>query len=141
MNPPAYAACSLGVPAIRRDVVDFSPKGEVFSGALATRALAVGALAVGVLGAVAAGAVALGVVDSLGVVVSLGVGVADALSLADGVGVAVAVEEVVGLGAGVTSARATDGIPKVSAASANGAATRTRSAERSMWGTAFLGGS
>lgn len=70
-------------------------------------------------------------------VVGLGPGVS--VALADGAGALLA--EVVGLGTGVVSATATDGIPKVSAASAIGAATRTRRAERSMWGTAFLNGS
>lgn len=78
----------------------------------------------------------------LGVAVEAdGLGVVDGVCVALSDGVGVLLTDVVGLGVGVVSARATDGIPKVSAASANGAATRTRSAERSMWGTAFLAGS
>jgi len=122
MNPPAYAACSLGVPAIRREDVDDRPKGDIASlaglGEVAAGALAAGSLAGAVLGAVA-----------LGVAVSVGEGVGDAVSLGVGVGVAVALTlllaEGVGLGVGAVSARATDGIPKVSARSANGAVART----------------
>ncbi|KRE43484.1 hypothetical protein ASG74_01135 [Knoellia sp. Soil729] len=145
MKPPAYAACSLRVPAIRREEdADDRPKGDISSGASVAVGLAAGASAAGVAGEGAAGAGVLSVVAP-GVAVSVGEGVADAVSLGVGDAVAVAVAlllaEVVGLGVGVTSAWATDGIPKVSATSANGAVTRTRRAVRSMWWTAFLSGS
>ena len=137
MKPPAYAACSLGVPAIRCEAADFRPKGEVVSGASVAGALAAGDLAAGTLVAGELGA------EGLGAVVSVGEGVADAVWLGLGVDVAAGppLAEVVGLGVGVTSATATDGIPRVSATSANGAVTRTQRAERNMWRTAFLGGS
>ena len=102
-----------------------------------------GALAAGVLDAGVLGPVGLGVADS-GADVSLGEGVADADSLGADVDdgeAAMLLAEVVGLGVGVASANATDGIPRVSATSANGAVTRTQRAERNMWRTAFLGGS
>ena len=137
MKPPAYAACSRGVPAIRREEVDFRPKGDIVSGTSVAGALAAGALAAGALVAGELGAV------GLGAVVSVGEGVADAVWLGLGVDVAAGLPlaEVVGLGAGVVSATATAGIPRVSAASARGAVMRTKGAERNMWGTAFLGGS
>jgi hypothetical protein len=70
-------------------------------------------------------------------VVGDGEGVAVALGVADGLGLA----DVVGLGAGVVSATAAAGIPRVSAraASGSGASTRRREVERRMWGTAFSG--
>jgi len=124
MNPPAYAACSLGVPAIRLSLLVGRPKGELVSAVADGDAL---------------GDVVLGLADGADVV-GLGFGVCVAPT--DGVGVLLALlVEVVGLGVGVVSATATDGIPRVSAASAKGAATRTRRAVRSMWGTAFLSGS
>ncbi|MEO7269704.1 MAG: hypothetical protein ABIW49_10915 [Knoellia sp.] len=118
MKPPAYAACSLGAPAIRFALDEGTVNGEL-------------------LGAVSEGEVLVdGTLDGAAFV-GLGAGVC--LALSDGVGVLLA--EVVGLGVGVVSATASDGIPRVSAASAKGAATRTRRAVRSMWGTAFLSGS
>ncbi|MFW5469817.1 hypothetical protein ACOCJ4_07215 [Knoellia sp. CPCC 206435] len=77
--------------------------------------------------------------DGLGLTVAEDVGEGEgvALGVADGLGLA----DVVGLGAGVVSATAADGIPRVSAraASGRGASTRRREVERRMWGTAFSG--
>lgn len=123
------------MPAIRCALRVERPKGELVSAG--ADGVALGEVALGACdGAdgVGLGAAVPGFVDVDGGAVTE--------ALADGVGVLLALlEEVVGLGVGVVPATATDGIPRVSAASAKGAATRTRRAERSMWGTAFLSGS